>query len=302
MEFYKNIIITVVTVLINTSSGYTIFICNRCKKYRKESNIIFPLLMSVFAAGLLRGISCIIVCVLCWTELQHLTVLLQSEFILMMFSYYVQYFSLAMLSAIKSLSVLEPFLYIRSVTRNKMLIITVLIWFLSLVSAVPMILPIPIGFSDIVKLPSPGLNGDQLGHLFDVLLYPYFLLNIPRFVIFISSIILFTVTVRNKLQINQVTNTGSGEKAERADEVIRAIWSSKGVLAISIVCVVFNVPVLTVSRIPKHLLNQELRFYCHWFSVSDIFFYSLCVIFTSPTLQNWIKSCGRVKTAPVDLQ
>ena len=86
-----------------------------------------------------------------------------------------------------------------------------------------MILQIPIGYSDVIKLPSPGPNGDQLGHLFDVLVYPYFLVNIPRFVIFISSIILLTVTVRHKLQIKQVTKIGSGEKAERADEVIRAI-------------------------------------------------------------------------------
>ena len=169
MEFYKNIIITVVTVLIITSSGYTIFICNRCKEYRKESNIIFPLLMSVFTAGLLKGIFCIIDCIFCWAELQHLTVLLQSEFVLILFSFYVQYFSLAMLSAIKSLSILKPFLYIRSVTRNKMLMITLLIWFLSLVGAVPMILPIAIGFSDIIKLSSTGLNGDQLGQLFDML-------------------------------------------------------------------------------------------------------------------------------------
>ena len=79
-----------------------------------------------------------------------------------------------MLSAIKSLCVLKPFLYIRSVTRHKLFIITLSIWFLSLVGAAPMILPIPIRFSDIIKLPSPGPNGDQLGHLFDVLVYPYF--------------------------------------------------------------------------------------------------------------------------------
>ena len=130
--------------------------------------------MSVFASGLLKGIFCIIACIFCWAELQHLTVLLQSEFVLVFFSFYVQYFSLAMLSAIKSLSVLKAFLYIRSVTRHKLFIITLSIWFLSLVGAAPMILPIPIRFSDIIKLPSPGPNGDQLGHLFDVLVYPYF--------------------------------------------------------------------------------------------------------------------------------
>ena len=145
-EVHKNIIITVVTILIITSSGYTIFICSRCKKYRKESNIIFPLLMSVFAAGLLRGISCIIVCVLCWIELHHFTVLLQIQFVLVWFSVFAKNFSLAILSAIKSLSVLKPFFYIQRVTRNKILMITLLIWFLSLVSAVPMILPIAIGF------------------------------------------------------------------------------------------------------------------------------------------------------------
>ena len=124
MDFYKNIIITIVTVLIITSSGYTIFICNRCKQYHKESNIIFPLLMSVFAAGLLRGISCTVVCILCWAELQHLTVLLQVKFVLLWLSIYAQYWSMAMLSAIKSLSVLKPFLYLQSVTRTKMLMIT----------------------------------------------------------------------------------------------------------------------------------------------------------------------------------
>ena len=103
--------------------------------------------------------------------------------------------------------------------------------------------------------------------------------NIPRLVIFVSSII----TVGHKLQIKQVTIAGSGEKAECADEVIRASWSSKGALAI---CVVLNVPVLAVFRIPQHLVKQELRFYFYWFSVSDTFFYSLCVIFTSATLQN----------------
>ena len=159
MEVHKNIIITVVTILIITSSGYTIFICSRCKKYRKESNIIFPLLMSVFAAGLLRGISCIIVCVLCWAELQHLTILLQVQFVLVWFSIFTQNLSLAILTAIKSLSILKPFFYIQRVTRARMLIITLLIWFLALVSAVPMILSVAIGFSDVYKCLFQGLTG-----------------------------------------------------------------------------------------------------------------------------------------------
>ena len=133
MEIYKNIIITVVTVLVTTSSGYTIFICSRCKQYRRGSNIIFPLLISVFAAGLLHGISCIIVCVLRWAELQRLTILLQVQFVLVWFSIFTKNLSLAILSAIKLLSVLKPFFYIQRVTRNKMLMITLLIWFLSLI-------------------------------------------------------------------------------------------------------------------------------------------------------------------------
>ena len=304
MEFHKNILITVVTVLIITSCSYTIFICNRCKKYRKESDIIFPLLMSVFAAGLLRGISCTVVCVLCWAELQHLIVLLQIQFVLLWLSINAQYWSMAMLSAIKSLSVLKPFLYLQSVTRTKMLMITLLMWFLSLASAVPMILPIPMGFSHVVQLPLPGPNGDQLGHLFDVLVYPYFLVNIPRVIIFISSIILVILTVRHKLQMKQMINIGYGEKTESADVVIRAIWSSKGVLAISIVSIILCIPVITVTRIPPHMVKHELRFYfySYWFLASDTFFYSLCVIFTSPTLLKWIKSCGRVEITPVDLQ
>ena len=167
-----------------------------------------------------------------------------------------------------------------------------------MVGAVPMILPIPMGFSHAVQLPSPGPNGDQLGHLFDVLVYPYFLFNIPRLVIFVSSIVLLTVTVKHKLQIKQVTNLGSGEKAERADEVIRAIWSSKGILAISIICIILNVPAMTVAKIP--LVKQEPRFYCYWFAVSGTFWYSLCVIFTSPSLKNWIKSGGRNKIDAAD--
>ena len=301
MEIYKNIIITVVTVLVITSSSFTIFICNQCKKYRKESNIIFPLLMSVFAAGLLNGISCIIICVLCWAELQHLTILLQFQFVLVWFSIFTKNLSLAILTAIKSLSVLKPFLYIQRVTKNKILIITLLIWFVSLVSAVPMILPVAIGFSDVVQMPFPGTNGDQLLNLFTVLVYPYILYVTSRCVIFISSIILLTVTVKHKLQIKQMANIGSGEKAERADEVIRAIWSSKGVLAVSVVSIILNLPTMAMSNIPQHLVKQELRFYFYWFSVSDTFLYSLCVIFTSPTLQNWIKSGGRVKAAPMNL-
>ena len=302
MEVHKNIIITVVTILIITSSGYTIFICSRCKQYRKESNIIFPLLMSVFAAGLLRGISCIIVCVLGWVELQHLTVLLQIQFVLVWFSVFAKNFSLAILSAIKSLSVLKPFFYIQRVTRNKMLMITLLIWFLSLVSAVPTILPIAIGFSYVVQMPFPGTNRDQLHNLLALLVYPYFLYAISRCVIFISSMILITVTVKHKLQIKQVSNIESGEKAERADEVVRAIWSSKGVLAVSIVSIILNLPTMAVTNISQHLVKQELRFYFYWFAVSDTFLYSLCVIFTSPTLLNCIKSGGRIKTAPINLQ
>ena len=302
MEFYKNIIITVVTVLIITCSSFTIFICSRCKKYHKELNVALPLLMSVFAAGLLRGISCVITCILCWAELQHLTLLLKVQFALIWFSIYAQYWSLAMLSSIKSFSILKPFLYLQSVTRTKVLIIALFIWFLSLVSAVPMSLPISIGFNNLVQMPSPGLNGDQLGQLFDMLVYPYILANIPRCIIFISSIIMLTVTVRHKLQMKQVRNIGSGEKAERADEVFRAIWSSKGVLAISIVSIILYIPVITVTKIPPHLVKQEPQFYYYWFLASDTFFYSLCVIFTSPTLQKWIKSCGRVKITPVDLQ
>ena len=214
MEFHKNIIITVVTILIITSSSYTIFICCRCKKYRKESNIIFPLLMSVFAVGLLRGISCIIVCVLCWAELQHLTLLLQVQFVLVWFSIFAKSLSLAILSAMKSLSVLKPFFYIQRVTRTRMLIITLLVWFLSLVSAVPMILAVTIGFSDVLQIPSPGSNSDQLFNLLAVFVYPFFLYAISRCVIFISSIILLTVTVKHKLQIKQMTNIGSGVKAE----------------------------------------------------------------------------------------
>ena len=298
MELYKNIIITVVAVLVMTSSIYTIFICCQCQKFRKESHVVLPLLMSVFIAGLLTGIFCIIACIVCWAEIQHLTLLLKIEFVLIWLSSYAQYFSLAMLSAIKSFGVLKPFLYIRSVTRNKTLIITFVIWFISLVGAVPMILPIPMGFSQAVQLPSPGPNGDQLGHLFDVLVYPYFLFNIPRLVIFVSSIVLLTVTVKHKLQIKQVTNLGSGEKAERADEVIRAIWSSKGILAISIICIILNVPAMTVAKIP--LVKQEPRFYCYWFAVSGTFWYSLCVILTSPSLKNWIKSGGRNKIDAAD--
>ena len=302
MEVYKNIIITVVTVLVITSSGYTIFICNQCKKYRKESSIIFPLLMSVFAAGLLNGISCIIACVLCWAELQHLTILLKVQFVLVWFSIFAKNLSLSILTAIKSLSVLKPFFYIQRVTRNKMLMITLLIWFLSLVSAVPMVLPVAIGFSDVVQMPFPGPNGDQLPNLLAVLVYPYFLYAMSRCVIFISSIILLMVTVKHKLQIKQVSNIGSGEKAECADEVVRAIWSSKGVLAVSIVSIILNLPTMAVTNIPQNLVKQELRFYFYWFSVSDTFLYSLCVIFTSPTLLNWIKSGGRVKTVPINLQ
>ena len=302
MEFHKNIIITVVTILIITSSSFAIFICCKCKQYRKESNIIFPLLMSVFAAGHLRGISCIIVCVLCWAELQHLTLLLQVQFVLVWFSIFAKSFSLAILSAIKSLSVLKPFFYIQRVTRTRMLIITLLIWFLSLLSAVPMLLPVTIGFSDVLQIPSPGSNGDQLFNLLAVFVYPFFLYAISRCVIFISSIILLTVTVKHKLQIKQMTNIGSGVKAECADEVIRAIWSSKGVLAISVVSIILNLPTMAVTNIPQHLVKQELRFYFYWLSASDIFFYSLCVIFTSPILLNWIKSGGRIKTAPINLQ
>ena len=300
MELHKNIIITVVTVLIITSSSSTIFICSRCKKYRKELDIVFPLLMSVFGAGLLRGTFCIIICVLCWAELEHLTLLLKVQFTLLWFSIYAQYWSLAMLSGIKSLSVLKPFLYLQNVTRTKMLVLSLCIFLLSLVSAIPMSLPIPIGFSDVVQMPFPGPNGDQLGHLFDVLVYPYFLFNIPRFVVFVNSIILLTVTVRHKLQMKKMTNIGSGGKAERADEVIKAIWSSKGVLAISIVCIILYVPVITVTSIPPHLVKQGPTFFFYWFVASDTFWYSLCVICTSPTLQNWIKSGGRNRIEPVN--
>ena len=251
--------------------------------------------MSVFAAGLLRGISCIIVCVLCWDELQQLTLLLQVQFVLVWYSIFAKSLSLAILSAIKSLSVLKPFFYMQRVTRTRMLIITLLIWFLSLVSAVPMILPVGIGFSDVVQIPSPGSNGDQLFNLLAVFVYPFVLYAISRCVIFISSIILLTVTVKHKLQIKR-------EKAELADEVVRAIWSSKGVLAISIVSIILNLPTMAVTNVPQHLAKQELRFYFYWLSASDIFFYSLCVIFTSPTLLNWIKSGGRVKVNPLELQ
>ena len=173
-----------------------------------------------------------------------------------------------------------------------MLMITLLIWFLYLVSAAPMILPIAIEFSDIVQMPLPGPNGDQLLNLLAVLVYPYFLYVISRCVIFISSIILLTVTVKHKLQMKQMTNIGSGEKAECADEVIRAIRSSKCVLAVSVVSIILNLPTMAVTNIPHHLVKQELRVYFYWFSVSDTFLYSLSVIFTSPTLKNWIKSGG----------
>ena len=295
MELYKNIVITVVTVLIMSSTSYTILISSRCKKYRKESYRIFPLLMSVFGAGHLRGIACMMVCIICWAELQHLTLLFQVQFVLMWFSIYAQYWSLAMLSAMKSLSVLKPFLYLQAVTRTKILIITLIIWFLSLVSAAPMGLTISMGFNDVIQMPLPGPDGEQLGHLFNVLVYPYFLFNISRLVIVISCVTLLTVTVRQKLQTKHVTNLGSGERAERADEVIRAIWYSKGVLAISVVCVIMYVPVITMTSIPQHLVKQEPKFYCYWLLVSDPFWYSLCVIFTSPTLQKWIISALSVK-------
>ena len=64
-----------------------------------------------------------------------------------------------------------------------MLIITLFIWFVSLVSAVPMILPVAIGFSDVVQIPSPGSNSDQLFNLLAVLVYPFFLYAISRCVI-----------------------------------------------------------------------------------------------------------------------
>ena len=55
-----------------------------------------------------------------------------------------------------------------------------------------------------------------------------------------------------------MTNIGSGERAERSDEVIRAIWSSRGILAVSIVCVILNVPAMTAGKIS--LVKQEQDF------------------------------------------
>ena len=126
MILYKNVIITLVTVALFSSGVFVMFLINRCPQFRDD--VTFPLLMSIFSAGITQSIFGIMAMITSWFDLQDVQFLLQSFFWTMLVAGYAGYYSLYCLSSVKLFAVIKPFVFQRTVTRCKTTVMTASIW------------------------------------------------------------------------------------------------------------------------------------------------------------------------------
>ena len=289
MMLYKNVIISLVTLALFSSSSTVIYLIKRCSQFRDD--VTFPLLISVFSAGLTQGLFGILAMIISWFELQNVQFLLRCSFWIMLVSVYADYFSLAGLSCIKLIAVVKPFVFQRTVTSCKMTITTICIWITSSCALSPVLFyPDLVTFRPASQTPVFDFKQEKVFHLVWRTIPP--MLYIPNILLLLSNAGLFIITIKHAIRIQLMkrrqVNVSSQEESESplTRAIMAALWSAKGVMVLSLVRLTIHLPFFLMESRQRDV--SDLVFYFQWGIISGPIFNAVCFIGCSKTLRQLI--------------
>ena len=327
MVLYKSIIITIVAAALLSSNGFAIHLLRKCPHFRND--VTFPLLVSLFTAGLTQGMMAVLVCVVSWFNLQWVTLLLQCAHFLQLVSTFASYFSLCCVSSLKLYSVLKPFVVRRLFTTFKISLVTSLIWMLCVSSVAPVFFyPDVITFKPVSQTPMFIFKENIISVIIMKFAVPT--LYVIVCLIVLSNSILFGIAVKHAIRINlmkrptereqtegeghppnegegHLPNEGEGHLPNEGEgrltrAVIAALWSAKGVMILSLLKLTVHLPFFIRLRDTSNDV-----FYIHWIFISGPFLDVVCFIGCSKTLRQlimlWCKcSSNKVEQNTVQIQ
>ena len=280
MEFHKNIVITIVAVLVLTSTSATIYIVTNTKRHRED--VIYTFVISVFAAGLLRGVGCFISFITCWFRLQHIQIILKLFMVVMILSNFASYFSLAAVTTTKAFAVVAPFVFRRRITSRLVKIVTLMIWVVCICLLMPLFISGEYIFGYISQRPILLYN-NQVVLIASKVLSVFN--NAAIIILALSSLVLFVMAVKHKLR-DRMSVAPSGADAELTNAITKALWSAKGALVLSTMRLTLHVPFFVLLE--THFKDSEAMFYIYWAIISGPFWDAVCYIGCSPSLRQYV--------------
>ena len=293
MILYKNVIITLVTVALFSSGVFVMCLINRCPQFRDD--VTFPLLMSIFSAGITQSIFGIMAMITSWFDLQFL---LQSSIWTMLVAGYAGYYSLSCISSMKLFAVIKPFVFQRTVTRCKTTVMTASIWITCSCAFLPiMFYPEIVTFRAASQTPVSDFKQEKVQSLVWRFAVP--MLYIPNIFSFLSSSGLFIITIKHAIRIQlmkrrpiNASNQDDGQ-GQITRVIMAALWSTKGVMVLSVMRLTIHLPFFLMESRQRDTSN--LVFYFQWGLLSGPIFDSICFVGCGKTLRQLIAlkyKCG----------
>ena len=270
-----------------SSNSFAIHLLRKSPQFRDD--VTFPLLVSVFTAGLTQGLMCVMISVISWFRLQWINILLTIAHFLQLVSILASYISLTTISAIKLFSVLKPFVFRSFFTTCKTSVATILIWILC-VSVVAPIFFVPdlVTFRPVSQTPIFAFKGNIIPVVVNKVAVPSMFVIVSLLVL--SNLALFIIAVKQAIRINLMKRPTEGAQSEgnghlrnqgyMTRAVIAALWSAKGVMVLSLLKLTVHLPFFIKLRD-----TSDDVFYIHWIYVSSPFLDVICFIGCSKTLR-----------------
>ena len=291
MNYYKSIIITLVAVAVLLSSVFMIILIAKCKKFRDD--VTFPLLISLFTAGLAQGTGCVMAAIISWLQLTDYQLLHQFCFFFMLFSLLVDYLSLTFLTGAKLIAVVKPFTFRSILTSTKVTVTVVTIWSVCVILSTPVLF-----YHNIVKSNNithlPQFRRDLKVAKIIGLYTMQPLLYGSLFLLFVTSAALFVVAMKHTIRIQRMKRRPQpeGVEGQQVKVILMSLWAAKGIMAVSLLRLSVHLPFFVIKR---RLSSTEKAFYLEWWLLSGPIWDGLCFVGCSKTLRHVVWRILRCK-------
>ena len=290
MEILKKCIVTLVAVLMTVINASTMYIINKCKWF--SSDVTKTLFLSVFAAGMLNGITLgSLSTAVAWLGIHAPPqAILNQMYFWGATTHLVNNNSLTILSCLKLFAVVSPFRFQQTMTVTKVRVITVGIWILCA------IINLPVFFRSLMMYSFKTVTVGMIrGKGFSLVFYPLSMC-ISLAVTAISTISLAAIAIRQKMKERQVV-ASQGQMELRFRVVLRSIQAAKSVIILCITRLILHFPFFVLASFNS--MESSEGFYSKWASFGAPVADAICCVMLSQNLRKQLfYQLGCLKSAP----
>ena len=276
-ETLKSVIMVVVTLSIMISSLVTLWLLRKSKT--NTDDVTAPLVTSVFTSGLVVGFLCLLACLINWFNLQQHPFVLYLYIYLLVLGFYMNFIFVAILTSLKLLAILKPFLYKRTVTCKILKNITFIKWGATMC----IISPLVAWFSS--PQYNPVMKTVQMTGKYS-LVFSKVIFYSTSMILIVTSVCFFIAVVRHRIKMKTLVLpvTVDGTHQQQTHAVLSAIWAYKGILLLSFTRIALNLPFYIMLEMRLLMINSA--FFAIWAILSIFILDAIGYVLFTANLRN----------------